>query len=457
MLQTTDDAGVVGSLEDSLNSPTPAEAALRPAPSHAKKGTKDPTPHLNYMRHLQRNQPLRSITERFSSGYQEYLQAPLQPLTDNLESITYEVFEKDPIKYDWYERAIAGALKSWMDNHTRGSGPNSQIVLAVVGAGRGPLVSRSLRAAAATGANLEIWAVEKNPNAYVLLQHHNRARWESKVNIVCSDMRSWKGPRRKTPGGGRPAASAESTDVGGKTNKDPRSGRDASYGKVDILVSELLGSFGDNELSPECLDGAEHLLNSTDGISIPASYTAHLTPIAAPRLHADVKSRAESDPTAPETPYVVMLHAYSNLSTSSASSAYAPIIQQAWEFSHPSPSSRSTSSQAAPTTLAPEEGTAATLDRAVSNQHNARSARLAFPCSLRGACDGLAGYFEATLWGDVELSIRPDRIEQKSADMTSWFPIFFPLKVSNPNSVFQKQFVYDAPVDLHLDTALLPG
>ena len=30
--------------------------------------------------------------------------------------------------------------------------------------------------------------------------------------------------------------------------------------KVDILVSELLGSFGDNELSPECLDGAECVL-----------------------------------------------------------------------------------------------------------------------------------------------------------------------------------------------------
>jgi len=30
--------------------------------------------------------------------------------------------------------------------------------------------------------------------------------------------------------------------------------------KIDILVSELLGSFGDNELSPECLDGAERLL-----------------------------------------------------------------------------------------------------------------------------------------------------------------------------------------------------
>lgn len=39
------------------------------------------------------------------------MQSPLQPLTDNLESITYEVFEKDPIKYDWYERAVALALK----------------------------------------------------------------------------------------------------------------------------------------------------------------------------------------------------------------------------------------------------------------------------------------------------------------------------------------------------------
>ena len=30
--------------------------------------------------------------------------------------------------------------------------------------------------------------------------------------------------------------------------------------KADILVTELLGSFGDNELSPECLDGAVRFL-----------------------------------------------------------------------------------------------------------------------------------------------------------------------------------------------------
>ena len=28
----------------------------------------------------------------------------------------------------------------------------------------------------------------------------------------------------------------------------------------DVIVSELLGSFGDNELSPECLNAIEHLL-----------------------------------------------------------------------------------------------------------------------------------------------------------------------------------------------------
>jgi protein arginine N-methyltransferase 5 len=40
---------------------------------------------------------------------------------------------------------------------------------------------------------------------------------------------------------------------------------------IAFQVSELLGSFGDNELSPECLDGAQRFLKQ-DGISIPSSY-----------------------------------------------------------------------------------------------------------------------------------------------------------------------------------------
>ena len=38
-------------------------------------------------------------------------QLPLQPLKDNLESATYEVFEKDPVKYVQYENAVCGAIR----------------------------------------------------------------------------------------------------------------------------------------------------------------------------------------------------------------------------------------------------------------------------------------------------------------------------------------------------------
>ena len=39
----------------------------------------------------------------FTQGYADYLQAPLQPLMDDLGSLTYEVFERDPVKYRQYE------------------------------------------------------------------------------------------------------------------------------------------------------------------------------------------------------------------------------------------------------------------------------------------------------------------------------------------------------------------
>ena len=38
-------------------------------------------------------------------------QAPLQPLQDNLESQTYETFERDSTKYDTYQAAVAAALR----------------------------------------------------------------------------------------------------------------------------------------------------------------------------------------------------------------------------------------------------------------------------------------------------------------------------------------------------------
>lgn len=46
----------------------------------------------------------------FARGYEDFLQCPLQPLMDNLESHTYEVFEKDPVKYSEYQAAMLKAI-----------------------------------------------------------------------------------------------------------------------------------------------------------------------------------------------------------------------------------------------------------------------------------------------------------------------------------------------------------
>ena len=88
-----------------------------------------------------------------------------------------------------------------------------------------------------------MYAIEKNPSAYVTygtsvfmsshdqlmwyvsLQNRLHTEWNDKVKVMFGDMRYLEVPE-----------------------------------KADILVSELLGSFGDNELSPECLDGAMRFL-----------------------------------------------------------------------------------------------------------------------------------------------------------------------------------------------------
>ena len=336
--------------------------------------------------------------ERFGQGYQDYLQSPLQPLTDNLESITYEVFEKDPVKYEWYERAICAALQDLRSQIAE----SRELVVAVVGAGRGPLVTRALQAAQMTGIAIDCWAVEKNPNAFVLLQRRSVTDplWKGKVNVVKADMRYWPGPN----------ASGE-------------------VRHVDILVSELLGSFADNELSPECLDGVQHVLHPDHGVSIPQSYSAHLTPIATPRLYGDLLGRPGTEKW--ELPWVVMLHVYDFLCTdSNANAVQIPQVKEAWSFSHPIPANTLVQSRVR---AGGSTGSGGWLGGDGKNEHNARTCTVKFQTSDPGVCHGLAGYFETVLYagssGKVELSTNPVTMDEKSKDMISWFPIFFPLKV----------------------------
>ena len=431
--------GLNATIQDSAtDSVTPALAINSEQSQSTPPRSAGSTLHLNHLRFLQRNQPPRTILEKFGSSYQDFLQAPLQPLTHNLDSVTYEVFEKDPVKYNQYYAAIRRALLDWRSQKKAASGPDGKIVIAVVGAGRGPLVSRALQASDSTNIPIELWAIEKNPNAFVLLQRHNETTWNNRVILVKSDMRSWKGPHPSTPNENTKPHSApwpiqdsnSSTShvrpptYHSQKNTSSKTSTAQTHYPIDIVISELLGSFGDNELSPECLDGMTPLLNPTHGISIPSSYTAYLTPIAAPKLHTDISGRAPTNPEAANTPYVVMLHAMDYLSTKSqapqpSNQAHSnaefkvvdtvPNVLKAWSFQHgPLPKPYPVENE---------------------NMHNTRQARLTFDLRNRAVCHGIAGYFEAELYPGVELSTNPLTMEEKSPLMMSWFPIFFPLKV----------------------------
>uniref|UniRef100_A0A672REI6 Protein arginine N-methyltransferase 5 n=1 Tax=Sinocyclocheilus grahami TaxID=75366 RepID=A0A672REI6_SINGR len=317
---------------------------------------KDLRSYLQYLEYLNQNRPAPNAYELFAKGYEDYLQSPLQPLMDNLESQTYEVFEKDPIKYSQYQQAVYRCL---LDRVPEEQMETTVQVLMVLGAGRGPLVNASLRAAKQAKRKLRVYAIEKNPNAVVTLENWKFEEWGDQVTVVSCDMREWTAPE-----------------------------------KADIIVSELLGSFGDNELSPECLDGAQHFLKD-DGISIPCSYTSFLAPLSSSKLYNEVRGCRERDKDPEchfETPYVVRLHNFHQLADP----------KPCFTFVHPT-----------------------------TDMNNNRYQCLRFFIGCNSVLHGFAGYFEATLYKDVTLSIKP---ETHSPGMFSWFPILFPLKQPIPLS-----------------------
>ena len=119
---------------------------------------------------------------------------------DNLESCTYEVFEKDPVKYSEYQRAIFKAIG---DKRPEGSPDKDKLLtVMVLGAGRGevlsflvidsvsrdiartgPLVRASLEAARLANRRIRVFAVEKNPNAIVTLLTQKEETWKDQVEV----------------------------------------------------------------------------------------------------------------------------------------------------------------------------------------------------------------------------------------------------------------------------------
>lgn len=340
----------------------------------------------------------------YARGWEDYLQTPLQPLADNLDTHTYNVFEKDPVKYNQYQKAIAQALidvqkdravkqiaeyfqskascnvssinqcskNELCDNNTKELIRDDPITVMVLGAGRGPLVRATFNASDITNTKVKVIAVEKNPCAVVVLAAQVREVWRNRdVVVIPGDMR--------------------------QINLSP---------KADIIVSELLGSWGDNELSPECLDGASNLLKP-GGISIPSSYRSYVAPITSPRLWAAAKIATSGIPQQKdknlETLWVVYMQNKHDIAET----------KLVFTFNHPSKAVKD------------EEGCDKSDYRGLPLTNNRRQATLTWDVQQDNIMHGFGGYFDCTLYGNEMISIVPGT---HSPGMISWFPVFIPIK-----------------------------
>lgn len=136
--------------------------------------------------------------------FHQYIIEPLNPSVENLDLIVYETFEKDKFKYDQYEEAISLAIT---DLKTTIKEPK----ILVVGAGKGGLVHRAFKHCH------DITIVEKNLKVTPHLYDQNQTHWQGKVKIHVGDVR--------------------------KFDCKP----------YDLVISEMIGSFGCNEMFPEII------------------------------------------------------------------------------------------------------------------------------------------------------------------------------------------------------------
>ena len=148
----------------------------------------------------------------------------------------------------------------------------SPIVIVVAGAGRGPIVQACLNVLNKLKSPAKLYAIERNPVALTILNSLKQVVWKDRVEIFSGDMRTL----------------------------------DIQF-KINILVSELLGSFGDNELSPECLYPLQKYY-ADKFVCIPQSYTSCLAPLQYPKLLTS--QEAEKNDAFFDYPYVTYLVNY---------------------------------------------------------------------------------------------------------------------------------------------------
>ncbi|KAI6177144.1 hypothetical protein M3Y97_00874900 [Aphelenchoides bicaudatus] len=305
-------------------------------------------------------------------SFDDQFQTPLRPAEDNLSCSVYSTFEKHVHKYELYGKAILHAVTDLFEEGVCSS--SKPPIIFVVGAGRGGIVEQVFKAeahlnekrAVSTPKKWTVVAIEKNPFAVLSLEASNRQRFMNRVKIVQADARD-----------------INALQVSLKE-------------KADLIVSEMLGSFGCNELSPEMLECVEK-----------AFLPRKNQPIHSLRMLQSVKARQSGfyerlqwqkarDPNSTlasttEQFYVVPLNRLHRLLEDHTR------IQKCFTFNHPN------------------------ADQAYS-QAVEHSFKLDVTCDVTG----FAGYFDAVLYKNHYLSTLPGNHHNAAA--MSWFPIYVPVQ-----------------------------
>ncbi|KAK7320731.1 hypothetical protein VNO77_30468 [Canavalia gladiata] len=382
-------------------------------------------PYRDYIALLyQRMDPL-TEQERVEYCIRDVVQKPPEPLQRNLDAFANLKIEKDTTKYKLAQKYKTALCQALLDRVPDEKVSEITTVLAVAGPGSGSLVKTSVLAAKETGRKLKVYAVEKNPNAInalnlsflkvngscyfpIVSEKLTYSFWnkgisfmikastllleqgliltedmDDIVTIVPSDLQCWNAP--------------ETVDI--------------------LVVSEMLGSFGDNGLSPEYLDGVHRFLKE-DGISIPSSYTSFLQPITASMLYNSVK--AEEDILQYESAFVGKLHNVGQLAPS----------QPLFTFTHPKHChEQSYQRHKKLLFVIPDDIESAMVHEMIGRcplpVHIAIITLEIVVFGMVVKRGRFAGYFDATLYKDVHIGTEPSTA---TPEVFTWRPMFFPLR-----------------------------
>ncbi|XP_039256047.2 protein arginine N-methyltransferase 5-like isoform X2 [Styela clava] len=181
--------------------------------------------------------------------------SPLWPPWSTLE---YEAMERDTAKYFLYYGAINMALKNILTSQKT----KKSIKVLVLGPGRGRLVEYVIDCMKNNNIIGVVHVIDANDSCLKLI----RERYSDVSRVIVHKalvIRDCDETMKLIKG-------AKADDELRKLLQDKL---------IDLIVSELFGSFGDNEFMPEILSVAMRLFCNEGCISIPQIYVNYITPV----------------------------------------------------------------------------------------------------------------------------------------------------------------------------------